>query len=513
MSSYWSSKPSLEFDHWAQKRIESLQALKPGARIHIIGICGTGTGALVQLLSAKGYVVTGSDKAFYPPMGDIVRKYAQEVFEGYSESSFATRPDCVVIGNSSSEQNPEVQYVLRENIPFCSMDEALRVFLIGSHEHCPTSIVVAGTHGKTTTSALCTWLFESAGRKPAYFVGGVTGNFEQTIRAQQADTPTSLRVAVLEGDEYNSAFFSRYSKFHAYRADVLIITSLEFDHGDIFPSVEAIEAQFDALVKAMPATASVYVSDSYPRLVALATKWKNDQACPNNILTYGSLLESDIRLLERRQDSNSLQTLTVEIQEDKFQLQMPLSGQHNAENALVASAVALSCGVDLKSIQAGLPEFAGVKRRQQVIFNADDILVIEDFAHHPTAVQKTLSGLVEAYQPQRTIVAFDPRSNTSRRHHFQQRYAEVFDSADLLFMKRSDPPGTFSLTGEVVALDCEKLVKDISSRGTQARVCQDSQEILKLLLENICPGDLVVLMSNGSFEGLPQELPQALSSR
>lgn len=512
MSDFWSGSPSSTFDEWAVRRIAYLGTLEAGAHIHIIGICGTGTGALLQLLVAKGYRVTGSDRAFYPPMGDIVKEYAAELYEGFSEDSLSSRPDCVVIGNTAGAQNPEVLHVLQEKIPFCSLDEALNAFLIGSREYCPTSIVIAGTHGKTTTTALTTWLFESAGRNPAYFVGGVLQNFSETIRGQSEKTPVEQRVVVLEGDEYNSAFCARYSKFHAYRADILVITSLEFDHGDIFSSIEDIEEEFSGLVAAMPKQGKVFVSASYPRLIALANTWREKKYCSANIFVFGDSENAEYRVLSRTQTTPEKQTLSLSIEGEEFSVETTLSGAHNAENVLAASIVGIQCGLTTEQIAEALPKFAGVARRQQLIFDSKGIKVVEDFAHHPTAVEKTLEGLAEAYRPKRLIVAFDPRSNTSRRHFFQKRYAEVFSAADIVYLKKSDDPGSFSLTGEVIALDAEQLVADINANETTAHLCSTAKEILEQMTSDAQQGDLLVLMSNGSFDGLPQQLPAALAN-
>jgi UDP-N-acetylmuramate: L-alanyl-gamma-D-glutamyl-meso-diaminopimelate ligase len=519
---YWSGVPSREFDSWSEQRIAALRAVPAGGHIHIIGICGTGTGALLQLLVELGYRVTGSDKAFYPPMGDIVKAVAAKVYEGYSEDSLTPTPDCVIVGNTAALSNPEVEAVLARGIPFCSMPEALSALLIGDREYCPCSIVITGTHGKTTTTTLTTWLFEVAGRQPAYFIGGVPDNFAKAIRPQAEKTPVASRVVLLEGDEYDSACFAKYSKFHAYRPDIVVITSLEFDHGDIFDSIEAIEREFNALVTRIPATGVVFVSDAYPRLVELAQSWKNSSEVKAQIVSYGTAANSEVQMTAREllpaevvagsssSAAESRQRITAQIFGQSLVLETSLSGEHNAQNLLVASAVAQRCGVHDAAIIEAAASFTGVKRRQQLIYDAGGVRVIEDFAHHPTAIDKTLAGLREKLSPQRLIAVFDPRSNTSRRHFFQESFARSFSQADVAIIRTIEQLPSYSATGAIVQLDVERLVNDISASGVKAQVCKDAQEILAVLAAAVQPGDVIVVMSNGAFEGLPQSLPEML---
>jgi len=510
-----------EFDEHSIARIAEVAALKPGAHIHISGICGTGTGAVLQLLKNLGYRVTGSDKAFYPPMGDVVRQSADKLYEGYQESNLEQRPDMVIIGNVLSRNNPEVDYILRSDIPFASMPEVLSALLIGDRDFCRTSIVVTGTHGKTTTTAICAWVLEVAKRNPGYFIGGVPCDFPTSIRPVDSDMPADSRVVVTEGDEYDSAFFAKFSKFHCYRPDIAIITSLEFDHADIYVSLDEIENEFDRFVKLLPEDGLLLVADTSPRLDGLVKRWKEDSQVVAKIARYGERQDSDFRLEQRsvwcyQQIPKQCfgQQCEVFLEDRPVTIQMRLSGKHNVYNMLAVAAVGQHLGIGEVQITEALRTFQGVKRRQEVIAEIAGITVIEDFAHHPTAVQTTLEGIRESFGPKRLLAVYEPRSNTSRRNVFQKQYARAFAAADLAVIKEVDDTGLYNETSsEVVPLDTLSLLSDVASRGTIAHSFKEVSEIEEFLLEELQRDDVVVLMSNGPFDGLPQSLPEALAQK
>ena len=508
------------------QRASLVHKLPKGAHIHISGVCGTGMASVLQLLKEKGFYVTGSDKAFYPPMGDVVRKTADRVFESYNEANLSPEPKLVVIGNSLSRGNPEIEYVLSRGIPFASMPEVFSALLIGTREECRTSVVVAGTHGKTTTTSAVATILDVSGLKPGYFVGGIPKDLPSSIRLPAADLPPTQRVVVLEGDEYDSAFFSKFSKFHSYRPDIAIITSLEFDHADIFSSIEDIEREFTSFVGRVPENGLVLVCDDDEQLVDLAARWQRDGIVKAELAFYGSQPDSKYQLLKREQIDRSgrssislgtedtlAQELSVSLSGVEVKLRTPLTGIHNALNLLAASAVAQRLGLSAPQIAAAVPKFHGVLRRQHVVANVDGVLIIEDFAHHPTAVKVTLEGLRERYQSRRLVAVYEPRSNTSRRAFFQDAYVTSFAAADEVVLLEVADIGAFSGTaGDTGALDVKRLASEIASTGTMASSKPSIAELQSYLLRTLGSGDVVVLMSNGDFGGLIQSLPLALAA-
>jgi UDP-N-acetylmuramate: L-alanyl-gamma-D-glutamyl-meso-diaminopimelate ligase len=500
----------------SEQRIKHVSALKPGASIYIIGICGTGMGAVASLLKQLGFKVAGSDKAFYPPMGDFVRKTADKIFEGYKAENLDWKPDLVVVGNSVSKDNPEVVRLLAEKIPYASMPEVFSALLIGTRKHCPTSIVVAGTHGKTTTSALVATMFDCAGRKPGYFIGGIPKNLSSGIRPVDLSIATEKRVVVLEGDEYDSAYFAKWAKFQSYRPDILVITSLEFDHADIYRNLEEIEEQFLKVILTMPKTATVLVCDEGESLQKFAQALIANIQIQAKISFYGTKETSKFRLQRRTPNKVGGQDLEFQLGDEHLNFTTKLSGKFNALNLLVGGAVGKLCGLKAEEIKLGLAEFGGVLRRQNVIFDKNGITVIEDFAHHPTAVSATITGIKESYPDSRLIAVFEPRSNTSRRAFFQDDYAQSFNDADLVVIKDVEQVGGYSKFGDEKGLDVRKLVTDISSAKGKIGIsfCLSStEEITDFLFKELKAGDVILLMSNGDFGGLPQLLSDELTTK
>ena len=335
--------PSRVLDDACRARIKYASALKPGAHIHISGVCGSGTSAVLALLKKRGFYVSGSDKAFYPPMGAVVRGLADRLDEGYRPENLTPAPELVVIGNALSRGNPEVEAVLAQGIPFASMPEVFAAQLIAERDYCRTSVVVAGTHGKTTTTAAIAYLLDATGRKPGYFIGGVPENLAGNIRPVSEEIPVEQRVVVLEGDEYDSAFFAKYAKFHCYRPDIAVITSLEFDHGDIYNSVEEIEQEFTRFAARLPEEGLILVCDQGERLQRLAETWSKDKAIKAPILRYGMEAATRYRLCSRSlwcyQDvprKRFGQKLELGIGEQELTVRTTLSGEHNALNLLAA---------------------------------------------------------------------------------------------------------------------------------------------------------------------------------
>ena len=506
-------KPSLELDDASLERTCRVSGIPTGAHVHVSGACGTGMASVLQLLKSLGYHVTGSDKAFYPPMGDVVRRTADRVFEGYSAENLKPHPALTVIGNSLSRGNPEVEYVLENGLPFASMPEVFAGLLIGTREHCPTSIVITGTHGKTTTTAATAVIFESAGLRPGYFVGGVPKNLPGSIRKVDTTVPADKRVVVLEGDEYDSAFFAKFSKFHSYRPDLLAVTSIEFDHADIYNSLEEIEAEFTKLVKRVPPAGAVLVAEGGEALERLVLLWKGDPDVKAPIYRYGERISSELRLLKRSPIPNGGQELELDLLGTTVSCRTTLTGPHNAFNLLVAAAAAHLKGLSPEEIRIGVETFEGVLRRQHVVAEPRGITVLEDFAHHPTAVLTTLQGLKEQYGPRRLVAVFEPRSNTSKRGFFQEAYAKSFAPADhVVIQNLGESSGYWGSENAGKPLDVPLLADTISRNGTPAVALTTVEEIGFHLKKELRPGDVVVLMSNGDFGGLPKSLPELLAS-
>lgn len=510
-----------ELDDASVERARFVASLPPGSHVHISGICGTGTSAVLSLLKQLGFRVSGSDKAFYPPMGPLVKRLADKVYIGYGAENLEETPDLVVIGNALSSDNPEVLEVFEQGIPFASMPEVFSALLIGSREDCPTSVVVSGTHGKTTTSAALATILEEAGRHPGYFIGGVPNELPSGIRPVSKELLLANRAVVLEGDEYDSAFFAKYSKFHNYRPDIAIVTSLEFDHADIYTSLEEIELEFTRFVRRIPSDGLILVCDQGESLAALTKAWEEDKSITAGIERYGLEETSEYRLLSRDPwqyqdipEKHVGQQLRFSLLGTEVEAKTMLSGQHNALNLLACAAVARRLGVGDQELARGIREFTGVQRRQQTLLELAGITVLEDFAHHPSAVATTLQGLKESYPKKRLVAVFEPRSNTSRRGYFQNEYGRSFQAADLSIIKEVQDAGSYSGTNdEIVALDVEKVKKDIEATGGKAKSFAEVEGIRKFLLGELRSGDLVVLMSNGDFDGLSEILMNALKRK
>ncbi len=489
----------------SQSRMEVLSRLKRGAHIHLSAICGTGMGSVAALLKQQGFYITGSDKRFYPPMGDIVRGIAEKLYEGYDERNLDATPALVVIGNNLSADNPEVQRVMREGIPYASMPEVFGALLVGDYDYCGHSVVVTGTHGKTTTSAAVATILESAQLKPGYFIGGVPLDLPGGIRPPDFQRTAEERIVVLEGDEYDSAFFAKWPKFLSYRPDVLIITSIEFDHADIYESLYEIEQEFARLVSMMPKDGVVIVSTDGDALQRNVPLWRRNAPC--KILTYGSEPYADLRILSRKPTAQG-QELEFQLRDCKLTATANLGGLQNAMNFLAAAGAAEFLGLTPERISEGIASFHGVLRRQtnhgSLVSKA---LFIEDFAHHPTAIKLTLDGLKEQHPAKALVAAYEPRSNTSMRSFFQEDYVQAFDAADVVLLLVVGKKEIYSNTSSAAGtLDVEKLAADLSAKGKKVHVLPEASQIGDWILANTGEKDLVVCMSNGDFGGLIQRL-------
>lgn len=460
-----------------------------------MGICGTGMGSFAGLLKAAGYQVRGSDENVYPPMSDKLAAWDIEVRSGYGPQNLEPTPDLVVVGNVIRRTNPEAQAVLQSGIAYTSFPKALGdLFLADKH-----SIVASGTHGKTTTTSLIAWLLTQAGMDPGMLVGGVPANFDEGFRLGFGD------YFVVEGDEYDTAFFDKVPKFVHYRPKTAIITSLEFDHADIYPDVETIERQFDRLVELVPEDGTIYVCAAAPRAVA------RTQGAKAKVVTYSAHehVAAQWRAREVRIDEAGSHFLVFNGNIRLGNFSLPMAGRHNVDNALVAIAVSLACGLTVAEVQEGLASFKGIARRQTVRAEVNGVRIIDDFAHHPTAVKETVAAMRARYPRGRIFAIFEPRSATSSRKYFQDAYAEAFDGADEIIIAqvgRAELP-------EDERLDVGQLSAALSARGLSARHIPAVQDIVDTLAREAKPQDTLLFMSNGGFGGIYEKMEAALRAK
>ncbi|HMC57528.1 MAG TPA: UDP-N-acetylmuramate--L-alanine ligase [Gemmatimonadaceae bacterium] len=465
-------------------------------RIHLVGVGGTGMGAFAGMLKTAGYSVSGSDENVYPPMSDMLREWGIDVFTPYAPQNLdRAQPDLVIIGNVIRRVNPEATAVRERGLPQMSFPAAMgSLVLEGKHP-----VVVVGTHGKTTTSALLAHVLADAGLDPTFLVGGVTLNYGGNFRLGRGPH------VVVEGDEYDTAYFDKGPKFLHYRARTALLTSIEFDHADIYRDLPHYESAFEKFCGTLPGDGFLAVSAAYPRAVEIA---RRDARC--RVATYAVRVPADYRAVDERFDADGAHFRVRTPEGMTSEILLPMSGQHNVENAVGVYAAARSLGLDHMKIAHGFATFAGVKRRQEVRGEVGRVLVIDDFAHHPTAVRETIDAIRERYPERRLWAVFEPRSNTSRRNIHQQEYAESFDSADLVSLREPEPHDQVPI-GE--QLNVATIVQALTQRGIVADSSPDVAELVSRVTENTYHGDLVLVMSNGSFGGFIPSLLEALKRR
>lgn len=474
----------------------SLRAGKPQApmTIHLIGICGTAMATLAALLKHRGHVVQGSDQAVYPPMSDFLAREGIRTLDGYRAEHITPDIDLVIVGNAISRGNPELEEVLDRKRRYCSLPEAIRDQFLWDRR----SIVVAGTHGKTTTTALAGWLLAHAGADPSVLVGGIAANFDASYRVGQG------RDFVIEGDEYDSAYFDKTAKFLKYLPDIAVVGNVEFDHADIYPDLDAVLLAFRRFVNLVPRQGLTLVGVDSPHAASLLP------AVRSRVQTFGIASgEADWRAVDVRPAEGGTAFGVRHGGRDFADVHLPLLGEHNVRNALAAVAVAAEAGVAAPAIVEGLASFRGVKRRMELRGVARGVSVYDDFAHHPTAIAETLAGVRRARPDARVWAIFEPRSATSCRRVFQDAFAEAFCAADqtiLAAVFRSTLP-------DAQRLDVPALIASLAARGASARYLPTTQAIVDAVAAEAREGDLVVVMSNGGFDGIHDKLLAALAGR
>jgi UDP-N-acetylmuramate: L-alanyl-gamma-D-glutamyl-meso-diaminopimelate ligase len=474
-------------------------------KVHLIGIGGTGMGAVAGLLKGAGHEVRGSDGAVYPPMSEQLAALGVEVMMPYDGANLAWRPDLVVVGNVHGKDHVEVKAAQDQGIQLTSFPAVLGERLIdGKH-----AIVVCGTHGKTTTTSLVAHILSEAGRDPSLFVGGVPVALGQGYKLGKGED------FVIEGDEYDTAFFDKGPKFLHYRPKTVILTSVELDHVDIFASFDAVKDVFRKLVASVPADGLMVVCGDAPEAVAIAKQaackvecyavlGDGDDGVPADGVTWWA---ANVEVGKSGRCSFDVFHKNGSPNETIGRFETLLVGRHNVENCLAAIAVAFARGVPVKEIQRGLASFAGVKRRLELRGIAGGVTVIDDYAHHPTAVRETLKSLRKRFPKRRIIAVYEPRSATSRRKTFQAEFADGFAHADEVIVgKLYDPTKIPSAE----RFDPERLALDLHQRGTKAAYIPEVDAIVKQLAESAAPGDVVCVLSSGSFDGLHDKLLDAI---
>jgi UDP-N-acetylmuramate: L-alanyl-gamma-D-glutamyl-meso-diaminopimelate ligase len=462
--------------------------------IHLLGIAGAAMAPVAGMLCERGFHVTGSDVNVYPPASTLLDSLGIRWNEGFREENLRPRPDLAVVGNIIARGNLEIEYVLDQRIPYCSMPQLLEQYYIPGH----TSIVVAGTHGKTTTTAMLAWIFHIAGRRPDFLVGGVLPNFNERSYGLGGG-----EEFIIEGDEYETAFFDRGPKFLHYHPDELILTSLEYDHADIYPDLAAIALQFRRLVNLVPRRGRILIWGESPELQETAA----NAFCP--VETFGFTPGCDWYAGDVLWQDSATEFRVAFRGGEVMRIRMPVAGKHNVLDALAAIALAYGRGVECEAIERALATFQGVRKRMEVKGEANGVLVVEDFAHHPTAIGLTLEATRTRWPGRKIWAAVEPRSNTMRRKIFQHVLPDALAIADAVLI---GPVNRAQLLGEEERLSPEQIADSLLERGRPAKAFESSDEIAEYLAENAKNGDMVIVMSNGSFDGLSLKLLEKFKS-
>jgi len=480
------------------KRAKTKQKIQPKIKpkhIHLIGICGTAMASLAGMLQERDFQVTGSDAASYPPMSTFLESLNIPVSQPFAEENLDPRPDLVVIGNALSRGNVELERVLDQRIPFCSMPQILHdEFLVGKDV-----LVVAGTHGKTTTTSMLAWIFETAGLEPSFLIGGIAENFGRSFGLGQG------KHFILEGDEYDTAFFDKGPKFLHYFPDSVILTSVEFDHADIYKDLEAVETAFKRLVNLVPRRGRIVAFASDLPSNASLNRCLERAFCP--VERYGASNHSNWRITNLKQAEQQT-TWSVEHNGKPWaNFEFPLGGEYNVWNATAAAALAANYEIHKDVIASALKTFRSVKRRLEVKADINGVTIIDDFAHHPTAIEQTIRALRARYPKSRLWVVLEPRSNTLRRNVLQDALAHSLAQADevviaAIFKSEAIP--------EAERLDLSRVIAEIKKQGKPARILPDADAIINAIAPELQPTDVVAILSNGGFGRIYEKLPQRL---
>ena len=452
--------------------------------------------SLAGLLQLKGHRITGSDQAAYPPMSNLLQRLGIPVAEPFAEKNLEPRPGLVIVGNAISRGNVELEYVLDQRIPFTSLAQVIHDEFVAGRE----SLVVAGTHGKTTTTSMLAWIYEVAScgdatLAPSFLIGGVAENFGTSFQLRET------RPLILEGDEYDTAFFDKGPKFMHYFPDALVLTHVEFDHADIYHDLDAVKTAFKRLVNLVPRRGRIVAFDGAPNV----DECVNRAFCRVERYGFHPASEWQIQNLTHQGSRSSWKVQRDGFPWAKFTLGMP--GAHNALNATAAAALAAGQGVPVEAITEALATFESVKRRLEVRAEVDGVTIIDDFAHHPTAIRETLKALREAYPKSRLWAVLEPRSNTLRRNVFERELVESLRLADCMVLA-----GVFRMEGIPMEerLHPERVVEALRADGRDAVLLENADTIVEKIAPELRAGDVVAILSNGGFDGIYEKLPERL---
>ena len=461
--------------------------MKPLQSIHLIAACGTGMGTLACVLKEMGYTVTGSDSNVYPPMSDFLQEKQIELFAGFDPANLDHNPDLVIVGNAVTRQNPEAVALLERGIDYMSMPQAVNRFIAGDKK----IILVTGTHGKTTTSSIMAHLLHTAGLDPSFMIGGILRDYDSSFRIGRGD------YMVIEGDEYDTAFFDKGPKFMHYTPEIAIMTGIEFDHADIFRDIDHIKSAFTAFVEKNREKAHFIAFDGNEHLAEVMSGFRISSE------SYGSSTATSEWSFSNHGQVADTTFFKVMGPETGFEVRTKLVGRHNLYNILACIAAATRLGISPETICRALTSFSGIKRRQEIRGIKNGITVMDDFAHHPTAVNETIRAVKPFYREGRIIAVFEPRTNTSMRSFFQKDYPQSFLEADIVCICE---PGVKKKIPERERFSTRQLVSDIGRLGTTAYYFKNTREAVNGIAGMVKSKDLVLIMSNGGFDHIHTRL-------
>jgi UDP-N-acetylmuramate: L-alanyl-gamma-D-glutamyl-meso-diaminopimelate ligase len=475
--------------------------LKPGAHVHLMGVCGTAMASLAGLLKDRGYHVTGSDQNVYPPMSTQLEKIGIKIMEGYRRENLNPAPALVIVGNVISRQMEEAQALLASEIPFTSLPQAMGQLVIDQRH----SIVVSGTHGKTTTTSLMAWVLDQLGVQPGFMIGGIPKNFDLSYRVPKGDW------FVIEGDEYDTAFFDKVPKFIHYRPRSVILTSVEFDHADIYRDLDHVKEAFQMLLRLIPEKGLLVTAAEDANIADLLQREKAYLSSGGRKTVTFGLTRGDYTAKNMSSTSGGTEFEIVRLVAGQAKVQkirMSLIGEYNVKNALAAFALCENLGFDMEKVVSAIASFQGVKRRQEIIGCPNDITIIEDFAHHPTAVKQTIQTIQARYPKARVFSIFELRSATSRRSVFQDDYADALGVGHAVFLP---PPFNQGSIPEAERFSADRLLSELKRKGVDANLCETVDDIVGSVKSKAHPGDVVLVMSNGGFGGIYEKLLKELA--
>jgi UDP-N-acetylmuramate: L-alanyl-gamma-D-glutamyl-meso-diaminopimelate ligase len=466
---------------------------------HLIGICGTAMASLAGMLQARGHQVTGSDEHVYPPMSTMLESLGIPILRGYKGENVSATPGCVVVGNAIPRGNPELEEVLQRRLVYRSQAEVVKEEFIRGRR----SLVIAGTHGKTTTTSLAAWVIDQAGRNPSFLVGGVVQNFGASFRVSESD------YFIIEGDEYDTAYFDKGPKFMHYLPEIAVVNNIEFDHADIYKDLDAVKLAFRRLMNLVPGNGRLIAGWDSPPVRDVVASFGDKLF--TRLETFGTCDDAKWQARDIRYADGMTHFKVFREGAAWAEFQTPIIGEFNVRNCLAVIIAADAWGADRKAISDALASFKSVRRRCEVRGEVNGVTVIDDFAHHPTAVRETLAALRTKYAGRRLVAVFEPRSRTSCHATFQNLYVDAFAPADYVIVSRVYDAQRAAEMGGV--LDIERLIEDVAATGKPSHAVTEVDDIVEQLRKEVRSGDVIAVMSNGGFGGIHEKLLAALAGQ